>query len=61
MLEDCVRPGGVVVASVMATVGSARYFLPAIEGLIDSFGIAHVDHEIATVFAVERLPAEARG
>jgi hypothetical protein len=48
MLEDCVRPGGVVVASVMATVGSARYFLPAIEGLIDSFGIAHVDHEIAT-------------
>jgi SAM-dependent methyltransferase len=43
-----VRPGGVVLASVMSTVGSARYFLPALVALIDTFGLAHVDHEIAT-------------
>jgi 2-polyprenyl-3-methyl-5-hydroxy-6-metoxy-1,4-benzoquinol methylase len=47
-LVKSVRPGGVVVASVMATVGSVRYFLPTVEGLIESFGLAHVDREITT-------------
>jgi hypothetical protein len=47
-LVKSVRPGGVVLASVMATVGSARHFLPVMVGLIDTFGLAHMDHEIAT-------------
>jgi SAM-dependent methyltransferase len=34
-----VRPGGVVLASVMTTVGTMRFFLPDIVGQIDAFGI----------------------
>ena len=47
-LVRSVRPGGVVLASVMSTVGSARYFLPGLVALIEPFGLAHVDHELAT-------------
>jgi 2-polyprenyl-3-methyl-5-hydroxy-6-metoxy-1,4-benzoquinol methylase len=43
-----VRPEGVVLASVMSTVGTVRYFLPAILQLLDTFGREHVDHELAT-------------
>jgi 2-polyprenyl-3-methyl-5-hydroxy-6-metoxy-1,4-benzoquinol methylase len=47
-LVASVRPGGVVLASVMSTVGSARHFLPTMVAVIDAFGLAHMDHEIAT-------------
>jgi SAM-dependent methyltransferase len=47
-LVRSVRPGGVVLAGVMSTVGSARHFLPVMSGLIDAFGLDHMDHEIAT-------------
>lgn len=47
-LVRSVRPGGVVLASVMSTVGSARFFLPGLVALIEPFGLAHVDHELTT-------------
>lgn len=47
-LVSAVRPGGAVLASVMSTVGSARYFLPGLIALIEAFGLAHIDHELAT-------------
>ena len=50
-----VRPGGTVLASVMSTVGSARYFLPEVIALLDTFGIDHIDYEITTG-ALRRTP-----
>jgi 2-polyprenyl-3-methyl-5-hydroxy-6-metoxy-1,4-benzoquinol methylase len=47
-LVRSVKPGGIVLASVMSTVGSARHFLPEMVKVIDAFGLAHMDHEIAT-------------
>ncbi len=47
-LVASVRPGGVVLASVMSTVGSVRYFLPAVATLLDTFGAEHMNYEIAT-------------
>jgi 2-polyprenyl-3-methyl-5-hydroxy-6-metoxy-1,4-benzoquinol methylase len=47
-LVASVRPGGVVLASLMSTVGSARHFLPTMVAVVEAFGLAHMDHEIAT-------------
>jgi 2-polyprenyl-3-methyl-5-hydroxy-6-metoxy-1,4-benzoquinol methylase len=47
-LVSSVRPGGVVLASVMSTVGSVRHFLPEVVKVIEAFGLAHMDHEVAT-------------
>jgi SAM-dependent methyltransferase len=40
-LAECLRvtrPGGVVLASVMATIGSMRYFLPGVADEIEAYG-----------------------
>lgn len=42
------RPGGPVVASVMSTLGSYRYFLPAVLGLVEEFGDDVNDRILAT-------------
>jgi SAM-dependent methyltransferase len=47
-LLNAVRPGGAVVASVMAALGSLRYFLPVVVDEIDQLGVEVYDHVIAT-------------
>jgi SAM-dependent methyltransferase len=48
---ECVRvtrPGGVVLASVMATIGSVRYFLPGVAEEITLFGAEAIDAVVRT-------------
>ena len=47
-LIQVTRPGGFVLASVMAAVGSFRYFLPVVVDEIQQFGTAFYDHVLAT-------------
>jgi 2-polyprenyl-3-methyl-5-hydroxy-6-metoxy-1,4-benzoquinol methylase len=47
-LLQVVRPGGTVLASVMATLGSLRYFFPVVVDEIDRYGVEVYDHIIAT-------------
>jgi SAM-dependent methyltransferase len=47
-LVQAVLPGGVVLASVMAAVGSFRYFLPVALNELDRYGGECYDHVIAT-------------
>ena len=47
-LVRAVRPGGVVLASVMATVGSLRYFLPVALNELERYGGQVYDHIMAT-------------
>ncbi len=47
-LVRAVRPGGVVLASVMAAVGSLRYFLPVALKELDQYGGEVYDHVMAT-------------
>ena len=47
-LVRAVRPGGIVLASVMATVGSLRYFLPLALNELDQYGGEVYDHIMAT-------------
>jgi SAM-dependent methyltransferase len=50
-LAECLRvtrPGGAVLASVMATIGSMRYFLPGLAAEIDACGADAMDAVIRT-------------
>lgn len=50
-LRECLRvtrPGGVVLASVMTTIGTMRLFLPAVVDEIEAFGVAVTDRVIHT-------------
>jgi SAM-dependent methyltransferase len=50
-LAECLRvtrKGGAALASVMATIGSMRYFLPGVVGEIDAFGADAMDAVIRT-------------
>jgi SAM-dependent methyltransferase len=47
-LMRVVRPGGVVLASVMATIGSMRMFLPDVVRQIEAFGIDATDAVLRT-------------
>jgi ubiquinone/menaquinone biosynthesis C-methylase UbiE len=45
-LAECIRvtrPGGVVLGSVMSTIGSFRWFLPGVAEEIKTFGIEAMD------------------
>jgi SAM-dependent methyltransferase len=48
MLVRATRPDGVVLASVMSSVGSFRYFLPLALEEAEKFGSAMYDHVLAT-------------
>jgi SAM-dependent methyltransferase len=50
-LAECLRvtrPGGVLLASVMASIGSSRYFLPGVAEEINTFGIDAIETVIRT-------------
>jgi SAM-dependent methyltransferase len=58
---ECVRvtrPGGVVLASVMAAVGNLRHFLPGVVEEISTFGVEAVD---AVVRTGDLRPTQAGG
>lgn len=60
-LGECLRVtrvGGVVLASVMATIGTMRYFLPAVVDEISQFGIDVTDAVIRTG-DLRHTPADA--
>lgn len=42
------RPGGIVLASVMATIGTVRYFLSGVADEIEAFGVGVTDAVIRT-------------